>query len=116
MWSDTGDLAEQLADEEDPLSTSLNPAQDLTHHTPKRVRYAADDNDAENEKGGVADEEDEDQEGKGLLHGDALKDGIRVPDVQAPVPSRAARIFGLIMSPRDRATAQAHGLVGKPLL
>ncbi|KAJ5710712.1 hypothetical protein N7488_004868, partial [Penicillium malachiteum] len=99
FWSDTGDLAQQLT-EEDPLQTHL-PALDRTsliHNGPrnpsKRVHYPE------------------------VLDTDhlALKEQIRIPSPPPRRISRVERLLATIMSPGDRQNAQVHGLVGKPLL
>lgn len=102
IWSDTGDLAEQLAEVEDPLQTRLRSSLNrelLGRHKrkkhAKRVHYPDD---------------------KAFdVKTDALK-------IQIPIPpprrvSRVERLLARIMSPpRSGQNAQMHGLVGKPLL
>ncbi|KAK2739037.1 hypothetical protein FQN57_006719 [Myotisia sp. PD_48] len=102
-WSDTGDLAEQLADE-DPLQIRLQESLDRRifgnrYRKPqsKRVRYAK-------------------EEESHLIDNGDLKEAVRIPEVAPRQPSRTSRILAAIMSPGDRRSAQIHGLVGKPLL
>jgi hypothetical protein len=104
VWTDTGDLAEQLADEEDPLQISLDRTPDdgvfkVSRPRPrgrrtKQVHYQA--------------EAVEDQ------HIELDKEAIEIPRPSPRPVSRAERILAAIMSPSSRQTA--HGLVGKPLL
>ncbi|KAJ5169107.1 uncharacterized protein N7482_004701 [Penicillium canariense] len=102
VWSDTGDLAEQLAEAEDPLQIRLHRSLNREllgggrRKPSKRVHYPPD-----------------------LDHHDPIdaeKEQIQIPN---PLPrriSRAERLLVAIMSPRNGQNAQLHGLVGKPLL
>ncbi|KMQ42390.1 General substrate transporter [Trichophyton rubrum] len=112
VWSDSGDIADQLADEEDPLHLQLRGSLDLqvfgksgrpdpsSAAQPKRVRY----------------EEDEaGEEHTPFVDNGDLKEAIRIPEPGARTISRAERLLASIMSPRD-GRAKTHGLVGKPLL
>lgn len=104
IWSDTGDLAEQLAGVEDPLQTRLRRSADQEllgrqkrkKHL-KQVHYPQD----------LDDESFEDQTEK--LH-------IHIPSPAPRRVSRVERLLASIMSPRSGQNAQMHGLVGKPLL
>lgn len=110
VWSDTGDLAEQLASEEDPLHIQLH--RSLDHHAvgqtgrhargsrSKRVHY----------------EDNEAEEQAGLIDRGALKEAVRIPEVTPREPSKVERILAALLSPKDRRTTKMHGLVGKPLL
>ncbi|KAI9831249.1 MAG: hypothetical protein M1819_005177 [Sarea resinae] len=106
LWSDTGDLAEQLADEEDPLQIRLRQSLDaegfnsprhrgLHHH--KRVRY----------------QQQDDLEGK-RAHPGVDKEAIEIPNPPPRKISRAEKFLAAIMS--GHAGSQMHGLTGKPLL
>ncbi|KAK2755657.1 hypothetical protein FQN54_005806 [Arachnomyces sp. PD_36] len=103
VWTDTGDLAEQLADEEDPLQTRLHRSFDETHgparsksrsRKSKRVHY-----------------EDSDD----AAHG-GLEKEIDIPVLGPRQIPRSERILAAIMSPRNQGNAKTHGFVGKPLL
>ncbi|RDL38266.1 Uncharacterized protein BP5553_02606 [Venustampulla echinocandica] len=104
-WSDTGDLAEQLADEEDPLQIKLRESLDeevfgrasrrpLRH---KKVRYQ---------------EAFDSSEEKGVQSG-IVKEEIHIPSPGPRYISRAEHIIAAIMSGGER---QMHGLTGKPLV
>ncbi|TKW52375.1 High-affinity glucose transporter [Colletotrichum tanaceti] len=110
-WTDTGDIAEQLADEEDPLRIQL--ASDVddellagvhkrhpSHGKPskkKRVRIQLSPNrrDTSSSRRGAVD-----------------KEAIQVPDITQPSPTRAERVIGLIMS----GGSSVHGLTGRALI
>ncbi|KAJ5105145.1 Mitochondrial substrate/solute carrier [Penicillium alfredii] len=99
IWSDTGDLAEQLAEAEDPLQARLRKSFDQKivgrsgrTKLSKRVHYPRElDREIDIEK-------------------------IRIPKPLPRQISRVERLLATIMSPRDAQNAQMHGLVGKPLL
>jgi hypothetical protein len=101
IWSDTGDLAEQLA--EDPLQSHLRNSLDREllgsrkRHA-KRVHYPQDLDDGS--QSGIQEE----------------KQKIQVPRPPPRRVSRVERILAAIMSPGNRQNAQIQGLVGKPLL
>ncbi|KAM5497680.1 Ribulose bisphosphate carboxylase large chain [Microsporum canis] len=107
IWSDSGDIADQLADEEDPLRLRLRGSLDLQVYgkngstsQPKRVRY----------------EEDEaGEEHTPFVDKGDLKEAIRIPEPAPRTISRVERLLASVMSPRD-GRAKTHGLVGKPLL
>ncbi|GLI81933.1 ribulose-1,5-bisphosphate carboxylase/oxygenase large subunit [Penicillium ochrochloron] len=103
IWSDTGDLAEQLA-EEDPLQIHLRKSLDRDHrarrgrrNAPKRVHYPPD---LDYPRSSV----------------DREKEQIQIPTPPPRRISRIERILATLMSPRNGQNAQLHGLVGKPLL
>lgn len=106
IWSDTGDLAEQLAETEDPLQIPIRKSLDRKllgrrgrkKHS-KRVHYPQDLN-----TGGSGSDFDSAE----------LK--ITVPSPPPRRISRVERILASIMSPRSGQNAQIQGLVGKPLL
>ncbi|KAL2423773.1 MFS-type transporter criB [Exophiala dermatitidis] len=108
LWSDTGDLAEQLTNDEDPYRIELNPltreGQRLTHSghgggRKKRVKFQAQTH---------------------LEQSDATlgidKEAISIPEPPPRHIPKAERLLALIMSPGEPQTARAKGLVGKPLL
>ncbi|KXG49474.1 Mitochondrial substrate/solute carrier [Penicillium griseofulvum] len=102
IWSDTGDLAEQFAETEDPLQTHLRDSSDRRllrrkdrRKQPKHVHYSSN---PSNELSGVDIEK------------------IRIPSPSPRHISRAERVLAAIMTPRSEPSAQMHGLVGKPLL
>ncbi|KAJ5888868.1 Mitochondrial substrate/solute carrier [Penicillium taxi] len=98
IWSDTGDLAEQLA-EEVPLQPQLHESSNRellgqSQRSPsKRVHYPPD-----------------------LEYDHLVKEKIQIPTPTPRRISRAERIIATIMSPGNGQNAQIHGLVGKPLL
>ncbi len=105
LWSDTGDLAEQLADEEDPLriqiresadgpreeSRPLQRRQKHVHYTPHSHPEHKDTN-------------------PGLS-----KEAIEIPNPPARQIGRTEKVLAIIMT-GDRQKAQMHGLTGQPLL
>ncbi|KAB8213597.1 hypothetical protein BDV33DRAFT_229347 [Aspergillus novoparasiticus] len=107
LWTDTGDLAEQLANEEDPLRIRLGEPLDREISSRsgsrarvkqlKRVHYPNESN--------LAVEQAEPE-----------KTSIEIPRPPPRHISRVERLLAVIMSPSNRQTAQMHGLVGKPLL
>ena len=106
FWSDTGDLAEQLAEEEDPLRIKLRESLDADALAPsatrrdrrsKRVRY----------------QDDDGAEFKGTHAGLDKKD-IEIPTPRPrPVPRSQKILAAIMMGGRG---SQMHGLTGKPLL
>ena len=115
LWSDTGDLVDQLADEEDPLrakarqSVDEDPYNHLSRkrgrHQQKKVRYQADEEELViHEKGGH--------------HAGAPP--RRKEDIPIPNPSRkplpyGQRVVAMIMAPTN-ASMRMHGLHGKKLM
>ncbi|KNG50339.1 high affinity glucose transporter [Stemphylium lycopersici] len=98
IWSDTGDLVDQLADREDPLRLRLeeghSPSKPRRHQ--KRARFASHDF---HEKGAR---------------------GLRLEDIEIPDPgprtiSKAEKILASIMAPND-GPSRIHGLHGKKLM
>jgi len=103
-WSDTGDLAEQLADAEDPLQLRLRASLDeqgfggSRRHTPhKKVRYQPEFQDVEDK----------------AFHPGLVKEEIEIPRPAPRYITRAEHIIAAIMSGGER---QMHGLTGKPLV
>ena len=97
LWSDTGDLVDQLADQEDPLAIRLESRHPPHRRQPKRARFASQDS----------------------LH---EKDDrtLRLEDIEIPDPgprtiSKAERLLARIMAPND-GPSRIHGLHGKKLM
>jgi sugar porter (SP) family MFS transporter len=107
LWSDTGDIAEQLANEEDPLRIELDPlnteGRSLTGRhgggRKKRVAFQRPEHNAFGAHAGI------DKEA-----------AITIPEPPPRYISRAEKILATIMAPGDTHTARTRGLVGKPLL
>ena len=108
LWSDTGDLAEQLANEEDPLRIRLRESLDEQtlgrsnssplHKLPKHVHYL----------------QDTHLEHKTTNPG-LNKEAIEIPSPPARQIGRTEKILAVIMT-GDRQRSQMHGLTGRPLL
>lgn len=108
LWSDTGDIAEQLADSEDPLRIELDPLNSegqrlngLGHGGGRRKKVTF-----------------EPQNHLGRQSHNSLidKESIFIPE---PLPRRISKVeklLAIIMAPNDPQTARSKGLVGKPLL
>lgn len=98
VWSDTGDLVDQLADREDPLRLRLEEGHAASNprRQQKRTRFASQDL---HEKGS---------------HG-ICKDDIEIPDPGPRTISKAERILAAIMAPND-GPSRMHGLHGKKLM
>jgi len=103
-WSDTGDLAEQLG-EEDPLSIRLQETLESQGiggpsrrgSRPKRVHYQDNYDGAEPKS----------------YHPGIVKEEITIPEPGPRYIGRAEHILAAIMSGGER---QMHGLTGKPLV
>jgi hypothetical protein len=98
-WSDTGDLVDQLADQEDPLAIALEGARPKHHSTSgrKRVRYQ-DESSEKPERGAIR------------------KEDIEIPEPgPRNIPKAEQIIARLIMAPRD-GPSRIHGLHGKKLV
>ena len=108
LWSDTGDLAEQLANEEDPLRIRLRDSLDdqhlgrsnsnHIHRRPKHVHYS----------------QHIHLEEKATNPG-LSKEAIEIPNPPARQIGRTEKVLATIMT-GDRQRSQLHGLTGKPLL
>lgn len=104
-WSDTGDLAEQLADAEDPLHDKLRSSLEegifagssRRHSRPKKVRYQSKSPNAERKS----------------YHPGLVKEEIQIPNPGPRYITRAENIIAIIMSGGER---QMHGLTGKALV
>lgn len=108
LWSDTGDLAEQLADEEDPLQIKLRgsfdgelltgPALKGRAVTPKHVHYLPQDHlERKRTNPGID------------------KEAIQIPEPPPRQIGRTEYCLAIIMT-GNRSKSQSHGLTGKPLL
>jgi hypothetical protein len=111
LWSDTGDLVDQLAEEEDPLAarvrgTSFEVDRCNSHkrgrsgQQPKRVRYASDNGHGEKHAH------------PGVVR---RKEDIRIP---TPPPRRlnwGEKLLAAVMAPGD-GPSRMHGLHGKKLI
>lgn len=108
LWSDTGDLAEQLADEEDPLRIQLRESVDgqglgaavsrPLQRRPKYVHYTEHNHLEQN-----------------TTNPGLNKEAIEIPEPPARQIGRTEKALAIIMT-GDRQKAQMHGLTGKPLL
>lgn len=121
-WTDTGDIAEQLADEEDPLRIRL---QDTTLKTDDGffagLRGATRHHDSSSSSHGKKKQNKRVQFRRSVSsHSDPLskeqsgvvnKEAIEVPDVAPRRPSRGVRLLAAIMPGTG-----IHGLTGKPLM
>ena len=108
LWNDTGDLAEQLADEEDPLRIRLRESVDDQglgrSHTspfyrrPKHVHYSS-----------------HTQLNHRITNPGLSKEAIEIPNPPARQIGRTEKALAIIMT-GDRQRSRTHGLTGKPLL
>ena len=108
LWSDTGDLAEQLANEEDPLRIRLRESVDNRgfgksnssplHRRPNHVHYS----------------QHTHLEHKATNPG-LSKEAIEIPNPPARQIGPIEKALAIIMM-GDRQRSQMHGLTGKPLL
>lgn len=106
LWSDTGDIAEQLAEEEDPLRIQLQPldteGKTLNGHgrkNKKKVHYQEQDHlERKNTNPGID------------------KEAISIPEPAQRRISVFEKYLAYVMAPNNRETARKRGLVGKPLL
>ena len=106
LWSDTGDIAEQLAEEEDPLRIQLQPlnteGKTLNGHggkNKKRVHY-----------------QDQDHLERKITGPGIDKEAIKIPEPAQRRISVCEKYLAYTMAPNDRETGRKRGLVGKPLL
>jgi hypothetical protein len=102
LWSDTGDLVDQLADQEDPLRIRLRGSLEDSNppghrRQPKRARFQSQEGPNEKAPGGIT------------------KEDIEIPDIGPRTISKAERILAAIMAPNDRPS-RIHGLHGKKLM
>lgn len=108
LWSDTGDITEQLADEQDPLQIELYPlnsegrnlnARGHSGGREKKVSFLHQDG----------------QERKNIYTG-ADKEAIHIPSPPPRHISKTETVLAFIMAPTNPQAARRRGLVGKPLL
>jgi len=105
LWSDTGDLAEQLADEEDPLQIKLRESHDegarrrsgqgKRSQRHKEVHYAPQDHLNRKDTNPGVD-----------------KEAIEIPEPPPRTIGRTEKVLAIIMTGKGGS----HGLTGKPLL
>ncbi|KAF2097868.1 hypothetical protein NA57DRAFT_66412 [Rhizodiscina lignyota] len=112
IWSETGDLVDQLADAEDPLSIRLRPSLDEAAH-PLRPRQPKGRNkQAKKVRYRPEDLRDEKESQPGVPK---RKEDIPIPNPPPRHIPRVERILAFIMAPRDGPN-RMHGLHGKKLL
>lgn len=109
LWSDTGDLVDQLADEEDPLRIRLRQSLEGNAHggaskangrQKKRAHFHPDEGEREKpHKAGYPRQKEE----------------IPIPNPPRKPLSRGHRILATIMAPND-GPSRIHGLHGKKLM
>ncbi|EEH43252.2 uncharacterized protein PADG_08072 [Paracoccidioides brasiliensis Pb18] len=114
VWSDSGDLAEQLANEEDPLQIQLR--RSLDHQLFGRTGFRSRGKRSKRTNHQTPDH----PHGHNHLELDHNRAGILkeiiIPSPSPRTVSRAEKILTIIMSPGNIHKVQAKGLVGKPLL
>ena len=108
LFSDTGDLAEQLTNDEDPYRIELDP---LTREGQRRKVSGH----GGGRKKRVGFKEQHHLE-KGSAPFPIDKESIFIPDPPPHYIPKAERLLALIMAPNDPESARSKGLVGKPLL
>jgi hypothetical protein len=96
LWSDTGDLVDQLDNDDDPLRVALNPSSSSPSlrkpKSNKQVRYQS-----------------------GTKEGSINKNDISIPNPPPRRISQAERIVAFLMAPTD-GPSRMHGLHGKKLI
>jgi hypothetical protein len=102
LWSDTGDLVDQLAEREDPLRIRLDPSLEGSHQPKhrghqKRAHFETPEGFHEKTSTGIR------------------KEDIDIPDPGPRTISKAERIIATIMAPND-GPSRIHGLHGKKLM
>ncbi|KAL8936137.1 MAG: hypothetical protein Q9211_004336 [Gyalolechia sp. 1 TL-2023] len=108
LWSDTGDLAEQLANEEDPLQIKLresldrevlgDPGTKPPTKSSRHVHYLPQDHPEQEKTNAGID-----------------KEAIQIPEPPPRQISRTEYFLAIVMT-GDRSRSASHGLTGKPLL
>ena len=114
LWSDTGDLVDQLADEDDPLRTKERPSTEADpdgHLARKRVKHKKVRYQIEDEELAIHDE-------KGRRPSAAVP--RRKEDIQIPSPARkplpiGGKILALLLAPTN-PRARSQGVYGKRLV
>ncbi|MCJ1399560.1 hypothetical protein MMC11_002762 [Xylographa trunciseda] len=108
FFSDTGDLAEQLAAEADPLHvpfrSSLEEGSASTSRTRHRERHSRKVHYVE-----------QDHLERKITNPGVDKEAIQIPQPKARYITRAEKVVAVLMT-GDRESSQMHGLTGKPLL
>ena len=110
LWSDTGDIAEQLAEEEDPLRIDLGrgnggPARGTLVNGPRtrkperHVHYL-----------------DQLHLERKTTNPGIDKEAIIIPEPKPRLIPTWEKVLATIMAPNDPQTARRRGLVGKPLV
>lgn len=108
LWSDTGDIAEQLTNEEDPYQIELGP---LTSEGQRPT--------GSGQGGGRKKKVTFRHHGhlEKKIHNPGIdKEAIFIPEPPPRRVGKAETLLALIMAPGDPQTARVKGLVGKPLL
>ena len=107
-WTDTGDIGERKADDDDPvrLQLSNDVEEELLAHVQNRHRKSQKKVRIQGSSPGPYDRS---PTGRAAID----KEAIEVPRFVPPAPARSARCIGFIMSGRSGA---AKGLTGKALL
>jgi len=105
LWSDTGDLAEQLADEEDPLRIQIGESAEGPSEESRPLQCR---------KKHVHYTPHSHLEPKTTNSG-LSKEAIEIPNPPARQIGRTEKALAIIMT-GDRQRAQMHGLTGQPLL
>jgi hypothetical protein len=109
LWSDTGDIAEQLANDEDPFRIELDPL------TSRGQRLTGSGRGGGRKKKKVVFLENNNPEKRGTPLS-INKEDICIPEPPPRQISKVERLLALIMAPNDPQSAKVKGLVGKPLL
>lgn len=108
LWSDTGDLAEQLAIDEDPLQIELDP---LTREG-QRLKGSGHGGGRKKRVGFREQHHHERHHGPPGID----KEAIFIPEPPPRHITKTEKLLALIMAPNDPQQARTKGLVGKPLL
>ncbi|KAF2878422.1 hypothetical protein BDV95DRAFT_601073 [Massariosphaeria phaeospora] len=104
VWSDTGDLVDQLADQENPLRIRLRESLEGTRPPPKHRR--------QQKRARFQLQDDIEKPGRPAT---LRKEDIEIPDPGPRTISKAEQIIAAIMAPQD-GPSRIHGLHGKKLI
>ena len=110
LWSDTGDIAEQLTNSEDPLRIEL---ESLTREGQRLQGSGRGRGGGRKKRVGFQEQDHTERDQPSLS---AEKEAIFVPEPPPRQISKTEALLALIMAPTDPQTARSKGLVGKPLL
>jgi hypothetical protein len=110
LWSDTGDLAEQLANDEDPYRIELDP---LTRGGQRLKGSGRGHGGGRKKRVGFREQDHPEREQHSL---GIDKEAIFIPEPPPRHITSTEKLLALIMAPNDPQAARAKGLVGKPLL